>query len=94
MWARGLYLQAIAVEEFQPLDQFEEQVETLRQFISSGKPAQGFTEVLLPGDRSRREEVCQRRDGVVVEEVVWKEMLALASEAGLTGVPTPLPGPG
>ena len=50
----GLWLEAIDVREFQELDAFHAKVQELRSFVHSRKPAPGFDEVRLPGERSRR----------------------------------------
>jgi LDH2 family malate/lactate/ureidoglycolate dehydrogenase len=50
----GVFLQAFDVEEFQPLDEFCKKVEELVTFTKSRKPAPGFSEILLPGEMSRR----------------------------------------
>jgi uncharacterized oxidoreductase len=74
----GVFLQAIAVEEFQPLDEFTTKVEELAAFVRSRKPAPGFDEVLMPGDQARRHEERQRRDGVKIDPGTWEQLAATA----------------
>src|SRR5207245_11364678 len=55
----GVFLEAIAVEEFQPLDEFLDRVDELSSFVKSRKTAPGFKEILLPGEQGRQKEVRQ-----------------------------------
>ncbi len=86
----GVFLQAIAVEEFQALDQFLEKVDELVRFIKSTKPAPGFKEILLPGEMARRTEERQIREGVEIDDATWTRLRQLASEMGIKNLPQPL----
>ena len=76
----GVFLQAIAVEEIQPLDEFTAKVDDLVSFIKSRNPAPGFSEVLLPGEQGRRNQERQLREGVEVDEATWTQLVKLAGE--------------
>lgn len=83
----GVFLQAIAVEEFQQLEDFFAKVDELIAFIKSTPRAPGFGEILLPGESGRRREATQRLDGVAVDSSAWSELTQLAAELGVTDVP-------
>lgn len=85
----GLFLQAIAVEEFQELETFHDKVDELIAFIKSTKCAPGFSEILLPGESGRRREAKNKQEGVDIEAPTWKNLTALAAELGIE-VPAPL----
>ena len=55
----GVFLQAFAVEEFQPLESFYDKVDEFIEFIKSSPRAPGFSEILLPGESGRRREAAQ-----------------------------------
>jgi uncharacterized oxidoreductase len=82
-WAKGghgvngVFLQAFAVEEFQPLDEFLDEVDDFVSFVKSTKPAPGFKEILLPGEQARANEARQLREGVEVDEATWTELKEL-----------------
>jgi LDH2 family malate/lactate/ureidoglycolate dehydrogenase len=76
----GLFLQAIAVEEFQPLNSFYDAVDELIASVRATPRAPGFTEILLPGESGRRREARNKEDGVEIEESTWKELTELAAE--------------
>jgi len=86
----GLFLQAFAVEEFQPLDHFLEKVDELVSFIKSTKPAPGFSEILLPGETARRTEAKQLKEGMEIDEATWAQLTQLATELGVKDLPQPV----
>jgi LDH2 family malate/lactate/ureidoglycolate dehydrogenase len=86
----GVFLQAIAVEEFQPLDEFLDQVDELIAFVKSRKTAPGFEEILLPGEQGRRNEERQMREGVEIDKATWKELQQVAAQLGIDQLPRPL----
>ncbi len=83
----GVFLQAFAVEEFQPLDSFYDKVDELIAFIKSSQCAPGFNEILLPGESGRRREAAQLESGIELDDESWSELTELAAELGVTEVP-------
>jgi uncharacterized oxidoreductase len=73
----GVFLQAIAVEEFQPVADFTAKVDELVAFVKSRKPAPGYSEIFLPGEQGRKNEERQLREGVEIDEATWGELLRL-----------------
>jgi uncharacterized oxidoreductase len=86
----GVFLQAIAVEEFQPLDAFLDRVDELISFVKSRKTAPGFKEILLPGEQGRQNEARQIKEGVEIDEATWTELKKVAAEVGIHQLPKPL----
>jgi len=80
----GIFLQAIAVEEFQPLDEFLNRMDDLIAFVKSRKTAPSFKEILLPGEQGRRNEEKQMKEGVEIDEATWTELKNLATELGVS----------
>lgn len=87
----GVFLQAFAVDEFQPLDTFYDRTDELVAFIKSTPPAPGFGEILLPGESGRRKEAESLRTGVDVDDETWSELAGLAAELGVDQVPQARP---
>ena len=83
----GVFLQAFAVEEFQPLQSFYDKVDEFVGFIKSSQRAPGFSEILLPGESGRRREAVQLESGVEVDDETWSELTGLAAELGVQEVP-------
>lgn len=86
----GLFLQAIAVEEFQELDGFYDKVDELTASIKATPRAPGFGEILLPGEAGRRRENSQREKGVEVDGETWSDLLELARGLGVKEIPAAL----
>ena len=85
----GLFLQAIAVEEFQDVETFYDHVDELIAFIKSSKCAPGFSEILLPGESGRKREAKNKEQGVDIEASTWTNLTQLAAELGIKEVPVP-----
>jgi LDH2 family malate/lactate/ureidoglycolate dehydrogenase len=85
----GVFLQAIAVEEFQPLEEFFDQLEELVAHAKALKPAAGFDEVTLPGERARKIEARQMKDGVEIDDATWEQLRKFAGEVGVGELPPP-----
>jgi LDH2 family malate/lactate/ureidoglycolate dehydrogenase len=86
----AVFLQAISVEEFQPLDEFAQQVADFGGFVRSRKAAPGFDEIRLPGDRSRQTAARQLREGIDIHDDVWHRLVETAEELDLADLPTPM----
>ena len=75
---------AWSVENFTPLPDFHRTVSELLDQIKKSAPAEGFSEVLLPGEiefRHRRE---REISGVPVSPGVWEEISALARSLNIS----------
>jgi uncharacterized oxidoreductase len=85
----GVFLQALAVEEFQPLDEFLDAIDELVSFVKSRKTAPGFEEIFLPGEKGRKHEAGQIEVGVEIDDSTWTRLKNLATELGVRNVPVP-----
>jgi len=83
----GVFLQAFAVEEFQPLADFLAKVDDFVSFVKSTKSAPGFSEILLPGEHARANEARQLKEGVEIDKATWTNLLKLADELGIKDMP-------
>ncbi len=79
----GLFLMAIDVRQFSPIEEFRTRVAELVEHTKSSPPAPGFQEVMVPGEYEFRQEQKRRREGIVVEETTWAEIQAIAKELGV-----------
>jgi LDH2 family malate/lactate/ureidoglycolate dehydrogenase len=86
----GVFLQTIAIEEFQTREKFFDGVDELVSYAKKIKPAPGFDEILLPGERARKIEARQLKEGVEIDEAIWRQLRELAKELGIQNLPTTL----
>jgi LDH2 family malate/lactate/ureidoglycolate dehydrogenase len=75
---------AIDPARFAPLELFREAVTEEAERVRSATPAEGFSEVLMPGDPEIREQARREAEGCVVDDTTWN---ALVSEAIRLGLP-------
>ncbi len=86
----GVFLQAIAIEEFQTREKFFAGVDELVSYAKKIKSAPGFSEILLPGERARKIEARQMKEGVELDDATWEQLTQLAAKVGVKDLPEPV----
>ncbi len=84
----GHLLMAIDVASFLPLPAFQAQVEDFIRHVKASRPAQGLSEVLIPGERASRTRRERLEKGIPLEETTCEDLNALADELGIPRLPT------
>jgi LDH2 family malate/lactate/ureidoglycolate dehydrogenase len=74
---------AIDVEQLIGVEHFSRDIEVFAQALRSSRPAEGFEEVRIPGERAAREEQVRRASGVPVRDEEWDLALAIAHDVGI-----------
>lgn len=74
---------AIDPSRFGPLDLFRDAVSEEAERVRTATPAEGFDEVLMPGDKEIREQAAREANGCVVDETTWNALVAEAKRFGL-----------
>ncbi|MBC7110487.1 MAG: Ldh family oxidoreductase [Archaeoglobi archaeon] len=87
----GFLVAAIDPEVFREREEFERDVEELVKRIKRCKPANGFEEVLLPGELEERTERERTENGIPLDEGTIEELRKVAEELGVE-FPEPLDG--
>lgn len=82
----GHFFLAIKADLFMPLASFEARMQTLTRRVKEQPRAQGFDEILLPGEPGTREEHKRRRQGIPLTPDI---VASLQSEGERAGVPFP-----
>jgi len=78
----GLFVAVMDVQRFLPLDEYEAEVDAFLARIRSCPPAEGFTEVLIPGEPEARQVEERRRTGVFVDDTTLEHILSSARQVG------------
>jgi LDH2 family malate/lactate/ureidoglycolate dehydrogenase len=78
----GAFLLAFDPAAFRPLAQFKADVTAFARYLKATPPAEGFSEVLYPGEIEFRTEQRRRREGIPIEDSTWEKLGALARAAG------------
>ena len=79
----GVLLIVIDVEQFLPLDEFFEESEKFVAHVKSSPPAEGFDDILMPGEIEAI--VTQERThGIDVEEETWRQIVEWGVKLGIS----------
>ncbi len=74
----AIFIEAINISDFRPLDEFKAEVEKLRNYVKSSPLAPGFREILVPGEIEYREKSKRVNEGIFVEEGTWNQIAEIA----------------
>ena len=80
----GTYFQAIDIDAFQPLEDYQAAVQSFLNDFRTIPPAPGFSEVMVPGDPERNKEAEQLREGIDLPEKICQELLEYAEKYNVT----------
>ena len=80
----GTFMQAIDVNAFTPVTTYQEAVRAFLDGIKSTPPAQGFEEVLVPGDFEHRFRTQRLAEGVEIPDTIYNQLHTCAAELGAT----------
>ncbi len=74
---------AIDPARFGPLEIFREVVTDEAERVRTATPAEGFSEVLMPGDLEVREQARREAEGCLVDDTTWQALVGEAQRFGL-----------
>ncbi|MBI4538362.1 MAG: Ldh family oxidoreductase [Gemmatimonadetes bacterium] len=80
---RGQVVTALHVDHFTPLEAFKAKVDRAIDQAKSSPLAEGFTEILMPGERGFREEERRRREGIPFNPKVWESVRRACAGRGI-----------
>jgi uncharacterized oxidoreductase len=73
-----------SIETFLPLAQFRFETQRLMDYVKSSPRASGFEEIQIPGELEARHREKRVRDGILIDENTWQELLTAAGDVGLS----------
>ncbi|MCW3991840.1 MAG: Ldh family oxidoreductase [Candidatus Bathyarchaeota archaeon] len=80
---RGVFLGAINIEAFTPIDQFKECMDDIIVDLKSSRLAGGFEEILMPGEPEWREMERRKREGIFLDDGIYQRILNTAKTLGV-----------
>jgi len=89
-FTNGSLIIAINNESFLPLDVLKKEVLALTDWIKSSPTADGFDEILYPGEPEERSRKERLANGIAIDDTTWESMEKLAEEFKLEGALTPI----
>ena len=84
--ASGVLVMAINISSFIELNQFQQEVQGLIEWVKSSPKFPGFEEIYYPGEIEEVEREKREREGIYIEDETWHRITAIAEELG---VPVP-----
>jgi uncharacterized oxidoreductase len=79
----GVFMIAIDIGQFTPLDEFYPRVTQLIEHVKSSPPAPGFSEVLVPGEPEARQKKHRTEHGIAVDNTTWSQIQEIADTLGV-----------
>ncbi|MGC8911342.1 MAG: Ldh family oxidoreductase [Nitrososphaeria archaeon] len=81
-WATqgGFVVEIVNIEHFRPYEDYRKDMLELIEIIKSAPLAEGFKEILLPGEPEHREYLKRLKEGIPVYEDVWENIKRVAEE--------------
>jgi len=79
----GFFITVIDIRRFRDYEEYKKDVLHLIGNVKSCPLADGFTEILIPGEIEDREAEKRMSDGIPVEEATWQELIKLAKELNI-----------
>ena len=76
----GFFITVIDIRRFRDYEEYKKDILHLIGNVKSCPLADGFTEVLIPGEIEDREAEKRLRDGIPIEDATWQELIKLAKE--------------
>jgi uncharacterized oxidoreductase len=73
----------IDVAQLRDRTAFDQEVDQLVEYVKSSQLAEGFTEILIPGEPERRERERREREGIPVDEETWRQIRNTAERYGI-----------
>jgi uncharacterized oxidoreductase len=80
----GVFLQAISISHFIPLDHFTASVQDLIRHVKSARTRPEVAEILVPGEIEYRNQRQRLAEGIPVSDGIWEQLLGAATELGVT----------
>ena len=79
----GLCLIVINPAAFTPLGDFKELMEGVGAYMKSAAPAEGFDEVMLPGEKEFQTVARRQAEGIPLADTTWKQITEVAKRLGV-----------
>ncbi|MGH2405317.1 MAG: Ldh family oxidoreductase, partial [bacterium] len=80
----GGFMQVINVAAFMPAADYQQAAGELLDAIKATPPAQGFSEILTPGEPEQRSRLQRLAEGIDVPETVWSQIAECAQKVGVS----------
>ena len=81
--SNGALLIIIDIEQFLPIEEFYQESEIFIKHVKSSPVAEGFDEILLPGEIESKVKHQRAEEGIFVEDETWEQILEWGQKLGV-----------
>lgn len=82
-FSNGTFIVVIEISAFVDPGQFRTEIDDLLAYVKSAPTAPGVEAIRYPGEPEAREQQRRERDGILLEDETWQQIVALAQELGI-----------
>ena len=79
----AVFLMVASIETFLPLAQFRSETQRLMEYVKSSPRTSGVEQIQIPGELETRHREKRLREGILIEENTWQQLLTAADDVGL-----------
>lgn len=79
----GIWLYLVAIDAVSDRATYDRWLEGYVDWIKSSRKAPGFDEIFMPGEIEQRRRVTRERDGIMIAQPTWDQIMALANRLGV-----------
>jgi uncharacterized oxidoreductase len=83
MISNGVLINVYHIDHFVDMEYFLDEVEDLITHVKSSRLAEGFDEILVPGEPEYRTAERRKSEGIEVDETTWKSVCEIGREVGV-----------
>ena len=84
----AVFLMVTNIETFLPVEEFRSETQRLMDYVKSSPTASGVEQIQIPGELEARQREKHLRDGILIDENTWQELLSAADDVGLRWEPS------
>ena len=79
----GVLLIILDIAQFLPLDEFYKEADIFVEHVKSSPTAEGFDEILLPGEIEAKVKRQRTEEGIFVEDETWRQICEWGTKLGV-----------
>ena len=79
----GVFIMALKIGNFVPLEDFKTRADRLVKSIKNSQNAEGYEEILIPGELEAKERERRLRTGIPISEKAWQPLIQACKQYGL-----------
>jgi len=84
----AVFLMVASIETFLPLAQFRSEIQRLMDYVKSSPTTSDVEQIQIPGELEARHREKRVKEGILIDENTWQQLLTAADNVGLRWEPS------